>query len=40
MKRMADMAELMLLHELYEDPPGALRGWWLQKRDSPMNPRD
>jgi hypothetical protein len=40
MKRMADLAGLILLHELYEDPPGAPWGWWLQKRASPMNPQD
>jgi hypothetical protein len=40
MKRMADLAGLTLLRELYEDPPGAPRGWWLQQRGSPMKPID
>jgi hypothetical protein len=39
-KRMADLWGLILLQELYEDPPGAPRGWWLQKRDHPINPQD
>ena len=43
-KRMADLEGQMLLEELYqelyEDPPGAPPGWWLQKRRSPMHPQD
>ena len=39
-KHTAVLAGLMLLRELYEDPPGAPRGWWLQQRGSPMNPQD
>jgi hypothetical protein len=39
-KRMADLEGLMLLRELYEDPPGAPPGWWLQQRGSPVKPKD
>jgi hypothetical protein len=39
-KHMADLGVLMLLRELYEDPPGAPRGWWLPQRRSPMKPQD
>jgi hypothetical protein len=39
-KRTADVAELMLLQELYEDPPGAPRARWLQQRGSPIIPQD
>jgi hypothetical protein len=38
MKRMADLWGLMLLRELYEDPPGFPRDWWLPQKDSPMEP--
>jgi hypothetical protein len=40
MKHMYRSEELMLLHYLYEDPPGAPWNWWLQKMGSPMNPQD
>jgi hypothetical protein len=36
----ADLAGLMLLQELYEDPPGAPRGWWPRKIGHLMNPQD
>jgi hypothetical protein len=39
-KRMPDLAGLMLLQELYEDSPGAPRGWWFKQRVSPMKPKD
>jgi hypothetical protein len=39
-KHMPDLAGLMLLQELYEDPPGAPRGWWLKQRGSPVKPKD
>jgi hypothetical protein len=40
MKHMPGLAGQMLLHELYEDPPGAPWNWWLQKRDYSINPHD
>jgi hypothetical protein len=35
MKHTPALAELMLLRYLYEDPPGAPLGWWLQKGTIP-----
>jgi len=39
-KRMAELSGQMLFFELYEDPPGAPRGWWVWRKVRFMIPQD